>query len=241
MLAHDPTNEELSHDRRAIGAQRLGRLLIAADDNALDSFRRQRLRGAPHATLHELRQARMLLEVLARQLEEGHLEGWRRIEEALLVLTPEPSSDAEPRTQIRAYRGCPEPERLDRPAGGVEALRGLQPSRLSFVDELAPGRPSCPRSDQSITAPLAVDLAEQVRQVDRSLTWSVSEYAGLCAELRCRPDDARDIWAARGINVDGVCRAVHIAWRARLRAPDLNDKFERALERHIHQLRGGLR
>lgn len=215
-------------ERRALWAQRLSRLLLADDDEALERFRRQQLRGALHATLDDLRLARTLLEEIARQIETGGAD-LRRLLDALAP-RPEPTALAEPSEEMGVT--MVRPQRLDQPA---PASSGAPQSNAgpAFFEALSPAVPQRPAPSQAHTMTVAGDVIAQSRMVDRVLSWTIDEWAAITVELEAHPHDEAAIWARRGI--DGgptVYAAIRASWQTRLRDPALRRVFDAAAARY---------
>lgn len=70
--------------------------------------------------------------------------------------------------------------------------------------------------------------------VESALTWSLEQYAWLCAELSVHEDRAPELWSARGVTDTAAQRAVQRAWERRLAG-------DAGLEERHHQLLAGYR
>ena len=90
-------------------------------------------------------------------------------------------------------------------------------------------RPSTPSDDQHRTEPVGIeDMAAVAHEAHKSASWTVEEYAELCLRLDARPQDAGELWRARGIEHPNARQLVHILWRDKLREdPAPTGRYER--------------
>lgn len=219
---------EWTTEERAVMAQRLSRMLLAADDTGLERFRHQHMRGAPHATLDDLRDVRSILERLFDQLQQGDTEGWRRVSAALEVL--EPTSDFDIDDEPTSNATIVQPQRLDRPADGRQAT----PAVPAFFQALSPVMPTAPHHAQNRTMTVDHELSEMSRAVDAVVSWTVEDWARLVIELEAYPDAEAAVWARHGVEGSASIReAIRAGWKMRLRDPEIKRRFSA----HVTKLR----
>jgi hypothetical protein len=146
----------LSEEQRRTGSQKLAALLRAADDVALQRFRRQRL-GAAEVGEEELQTLRSVLEALALQLEDGDEEGWERVRRAAAALAP---------TE----------EVADEPSGDLDITAPSFGSRTSAAEGSVPeASMSAPRLDQQPEEAGAPPLRKRDEPSSPWLGWARSE------------------------------------------------------------------
>ena len=204
---------------RALAAQRLSRLLLAEDDLALDAFRRTSPRDLPHHTLDELRSARRVLEGLARELTSHDPSGWDRVVAAESAFAPDFLSEEQ-----TSERAPTSPHGSEPPSS---------PEESGFSARLSSVRPAPALPMQQHTAPASHDMRQRAQTIDRILTWSVDDYARVCAELERAPHAADEIWSKRGIHGGAsVHEAIRVSWQSKMRDPVVRGQFVACLERH---------
>ncbi len=200
---------------RAVSAQRLSRLLLAEDDSALEAFRRTSPRDLPHHTLDELRSMRRVLEGLARELSSHDPSGWDRVLAAETAFAPDFLSEEQ--TCERAPEAAPQ----------------SSPESSGFTARLSSVRPLPALPLQQHTEPASHEMRQRALTVDRILSWSVDDYARVCAELERAPHGADQIWASRGIHGGlPVHEAIRVSWQSKMRDPVVRSQFVACLERH---------
>jgi hypothetical protein len=202
---------------RAVSAQRLSRLLLAEDDSALETFRRTSPRDLPHHTLDELRSARRVLEGLARELSSHDPSGWDRVVAAEAAFAPDFLS---------------EEQTCERASIAPEAVPPSSPES-GFTARLSSVRPVPVMPLQQHTEPASHEMRQRALTVDRILSWSVDDYARVCAELERAPHAADEIWASRGIHGGPpIHEAIRVSWQSKMRDPLVRNQFVACLERH---------
>jgi hypothetical protein len=203
---------------RAVAAQRLSRLLLAEDDAALETFRRTSPRDLPHHTLDELRSARRVLEGLARELSSHDPSGWASVVAAEAAFAPDYLS---------------EEQTCERAPTALQEASPPSSQESSFVARLSSVRPLPATPLQQHTEPASHEMRQRAVTVDRILSWSVDDYARVCAELERAPHAADEIWAGRGIHGGPpVHEAIRVSWQSKMRDPLVRGQFVACLERH---------
>jgi hypothetical protein len=210
-------------DERPVAAQRASRLLLAADDDSLEAFRKVHLRSAPHRTIDELRLLRSTLEVLVGHLTSDDAVDFSRIERAARVLGVD--------TRPQRFEIVDEDtlDVLPAPCAGAEPPASSAPPSgfpQSFGADQAP--PVSPA--QFRTGPVSPELLRRASMVDRVLGWTVDQWANLCFELDVNPRAVQTVWLRHGVTGGpAVYDAVRKTWERRMLDPDMRRRFEACL------------
>ena len=103
-----------------------------------------------------------------------------------------------------------------------------------FRDELTGRRaPKRPHAGQRMTEADAMveRAADVVAQIDLGRSWSVEQYAALCAALASTPTRAEREWASRGIVQEAARNQIDLEWRRRFNAhPELEARWLSLIE-----------
>lgn len=108
-----------------------------------------------------------------------------------------------------------------------------------FARKLAQDRaPIPPTDDQLETSIFLDDVRDEALTIAMAMDWPLSTYTWLRAELAHRPENAVDVWEARGIRTPRAQQAVLAAWEERLREDEhLRHKHDMLLTRYLAGLR----